>query len=99
MKNIYNFIFCFHGFMFGILTAQSGDFSGYGYLDLGLTIEEAYGMYHYSYLIGGPKFINLCYFNNLYVNFNKFENCKKLCKKILDIEKNSYFYSLVFWFL
>jgi len=82
------------------LIAQSGDFSGYGYLDLGLTIEEAYGMYHYSYLIGGPKNLLIYVILTIFMlTLTNLKIVKNSARKILDIEKNSYFYSLVFWFL
>ena len=82
------------------LIAQLGDFSGGGYLDLYLTIEEAYGIYHYSNLIGGSKnlltYVILVIFLLALTNLNI---VKTSAREILDIEKNSYFYSLVFWFL
>ena len=82
------------------LIVQLGDFSGYGYLDLVLTKEEAYGIYHYSYLIGGPK--NLFIYSLLTIFLIVLTNLnivKTSAIKMLEIEKNSYFYSLLFWFL
>jgi len=84
----------------GLLIIQSGDFNGYGYRDLNLTIEEAYGVFHYSKIIAGPK--NLLTYIILIILLLALTNLnivKTSAAKISGIEKNSYFYSLLFWFL
>lgn len=84
----------------GLLIIQSGDFDGYGYRDLNLTIEEAYGVFHYSKIIAGPK--NLLTYIILIILLLALTNLnivKTSAAKIRGIEKNSYFYSLLFWFL
>jgi hypothetical protein len=85
---------------FGILTIQLKDFSGYGYQELILTIEEGYGIFHYSKLISGSEnwltYILLLFF---LFSLTYSNNVKTIAKQIIDIEKSSYFYCLVFWFL
>ena len=102
-NNEKNYLILSSTFMFlciGALTIQLGDFSGYGYMDLKLTIEEAYGIFHYSNIISSQNslltYVILIIFLLTLMNLNIVTT---LAMKIHAIDKNSYFYSLLFWFL
>ncbi len=82
------------------LTTQLGDFSGYGYMDLKLTIEEAYGIFHYSNIINSQNiFLTYAILIIFLLSLTRLKIVKTSASLIGDIEKNSYFYSLLFWFL
>jgi len=82
------------------LTTQLGDFSGYGYMDINRTIEEAYGIFHYSNIVNSQN--NLLTYVILIIfllALTRLNIVKTSAMLIGEIEKNSYFYSLLFWFL
>ena len=69
-------------------------------MDINRTIEEAYGIFHYSNIVNSQN--NLLTYVILIIfllALTRLNIVKTSAMLIGEIEKNSYFYSLLFWFL